>query len=618
MKLTNRSQNGSASFAALMAVMSLSVAGVYALNQSKVSKFTVDQAKLTNAIAETHASSMNALSVYRALLGEKRINVTVYEPSLYPLNYFDLDWNLARNTKIPSESIQDAGAKVIVLKTFDSEINSSPQISEIFSGSKSALKAPTVLNRVRFVQANLAAGKSKLIDSVDVEVTSDVVNKGVKSQQRIRARIPVSIPSAVDPVIEFSPAGANAWVRDPTNLSGPTDIRVLGSGVITYARLMIGAAGPYLLGGFDEATGEIKHKATNALAKNVEIGRITYDFKSGTTSSIDYKIIDPKVSCRAVPVISGAAASVDVVVTAELVNVSDTVSENGRTIKTITASTSDSGTNPRDLAFEQVNGMCEAQCKYINPDVAGDEGPNYLTKIFQLRGNQVENRKFDDFSWGYMRAIRDETGVLDAKICEDYSAVYKAVSNAVGRPAVNGDPFIDHYDAMEYTYYQEPACNKKFLFARTSCGCFQEATQITLGDGVSTKSIEHLTEYDLVWNPILKKAQPILRMTRGPESLAMFKISTKKSSVSVTRGHPFPLVDGRIVQAIDLSVGESVQVNGNWEEIVGIETVKSPTPPIVWNLELGGAVSRDGHFILANGIVTGDLKVQEELGSEGK
>lgn len=618
MKLRLGSQEGSTGFAALVGLISLSMSAMYVFNQTKASKNSVDQAKLSSMSAESRASSLNSLSIYKSLLGDRQVSADVYEPGLYPINYFDLDWNLARNSRITDSYIQDVKLNVASLKAFPSDRKLDRSTAEIFSGAKSSLEHPTATNYVRFLRANLAAGKSKLIDTVDVEVTSDIVRNGVKTQQKMQARIPVPVPKAIDPVIEFSPVGANAWVSNPTNLSGPTDIRVLGSGVIAYARLMVGAAGPFMLGGFDETTGVVKHKATNALARNVEIGRMTHNFGAGTTSSIDYKILDPKESCRAVPIINGSAVSVDVVITAELISVADDVSEKGKTDKKVTVSTTVSGADPRNLAFEQVNAMCEDKCKYINPDEAGDEGASYLKKIFKIRSDQVADRKFEDFSWGYMRTIREETGVLDAKICEDYSAVYKAVSHSLGRPAMNGDAFIDHYDAIEYTYYQEPACQKKFLFTRTSCGCFEENTQITLGDGISTKSIELLTENDKVWNPKLKRAQPILRMTRGPESFPMFKISTKHSSVSVTRGHPFPIEDGSIHKARDLKVGQTIQVNGQWQKIASIETVTSETLPVVWNLELGEADDADGHFLLANGIVTGDLKIQEEMDSAEK
>ncbi len=167
---------------------------------------------------------------------------------------------------------------------------------------------------------------------------------------------------------------------------------------------------------------------------------------------------------------------------------------------------------------------------------------------------------------------------------------------------------------LTYYYYRAPECNRKFLMDRTSCGCFQEDTQITLGDGKTTRAIDQLTESDSVWNPILKKAQSIKRMTRGPEALPMLSIQTASGNVTVTGGHPFPMPDGSIVQAHVLKVGDKVLVNGEWETISAVEIKQSEKQPVVWNLELIGDDNQDTHFILANGIVTGDLKIQEDIG----
>ncbi|RZA02280.1 MAG: hypothetical protein EOP47_07415, partial [Sphingobacteriaceae bacterium] len=113
------SQAGSTSFAALIGLASLSMAGIYAFNQSKVLKNSIDQAKLTAKSAESQVSSMNTLSIYKSLLGDKRVSTDVYEPSLYPINYFDLDWNLARNARIADGFIHDVKSNVVTLKAYE-------------------------------------------------------------------------------------------------------------------------------------------------------------------------------------------------------------------------------------------------------------------------------------------------------------------------------------------------------------------------------------------------------------------------------------------------------------------------------------------------------------------
>ncbi|RZA18202.1 MAG: hypothetical protein EOP10_21445 [Proteobacteria bacterium] len=303
-------------------------------------------------------------------------------------------------------------------------------------------------------------------------------------------------------------------------------------------------------------------------------------------------------------------------VVATLVNpAQETSTVSGTTTIIVKPAAASAAASPTDVDFDAISQICENKCNYIYPDVVGEEGPSYLGKVDVLRQAQVGAKTFTDYSWGYMRWIREETGAKDVKICENMQKPFDSAKKAFGK-----DPdqlwmlLSSGWNDLTYYYYRAPDCNRKFLMDRTSCGCFQEDTQITLGDGQSTRAIHELTESDRVWNPILKKAQRIKRMTRGPEALPMLTIQTASGSVTVTGGHPFPLPDGSIVQAHDLKAGDQVLVNEAWETILTVEIKQSAQQPVVWNLELTGDDRQDSHFILANGIVTGDLKIQEDIG----
>ncbi|RYZ87254.1 MAG: hypothetical protein EOP04_12115 [Proteobacteria bacterium] len=160
-------------------------------------------------------------------------------------------------------------------------------------------------------------------------------------------------------------------------------------------------------------------------------------------------------------------------------------------------------------------------------------------------------------------------------------------------------------------------CKRKLLFKRGVCGCFADDTQITLGDGITQKAISSLTYEDTVWNPLLKRAFGIRRITRGPEKVPMIKITADGKSVSVTGKHPFPTKEGNKT-AFSLSVGDSIRsASGDWVEVeqIDIEVKKdSAKDPVVWNVELDAPnEDEDAHHVLANGVVTGDYFIQVKL-----
>jgi hypothetical protein len=137
---------------------------------------------------------------------------------------------------------------------------------------------------------------------------------------------------------------------------------------------------------------------------------------------------------------------------------------------------------------------------------------------------------------------------------------------------------------------------------------------ITLGDGKTQKRITELTERDQVWNPITRRSQSIARMTRGPENVPMFDIQIEGKTVRVTGTHPFPTNEGPRA-AFELQEGDRVRTaEGKSGVIQNIATVPAgEKAPMVWNLELAAGEDLRDHYVLANGVVTGDLYIQTRL-----
>ncbi len=160
-------------------------------------------------------------------------------------------------------------------------------------------------------------------------------------------------------------------------------------------------------------------------------------------------------------------------------------------------------------------------------------------------------------------------------------------------------------------------CSRKFLFQRLACGCVTADTLITLGDGRTTKRIDQLEPNDLVWNPLIKKAFPIRKVTQGPEKVPMIEIMLGRQKIKATGNHPFISKKGAVA-AYRLEVGDSLLMGDDkWLKIDSIQALSAgETPPIVWNLEIEAPDhDLDAHQVVANGIATGDLVIQKKLQS---
>jgi hypothetical protein len=89
-----------------------------------------------------------------------------------------------------------------------------------------------------------------------------------------------------------------------------------------------------------------------------------------------------------------------------------------------------------------------------------------------------------------------------------------------------------------------------------------------------------------------------------------------EKAVRVTRDHPFISQLG-LIGAKDLKPGD--QVRGEDDEWKTVTSVKQDEPnpnAIVWNIELDAAEESEAHhMVLADGVVTGDLYLQNRITS---
>ncbi|MEY2986783.1 MAG: hypothetical protein RJB13_304 [Pseudomonadota bacterium] len=160
--------------------------------------------------------------------------------------------------------------------------------------------------------------------------------------------------------------------------------------------------------------------------------------------------------------------------------------------------------------------------------------------------------------------------------------------------------------SYNYTTNQEAS-----YVCRNNDGCFDESTLIRMADGTDRKVTE-LSLGEFVYNPVTKMPAKIVKLTIGPEFKPLIQVTVDGKLVKVTDSHPFMTKRGW-VQARDLTTQDLVRSGrGDYKAVNSVRIGASGRT--VANLALEGpADMADLHYVLADGVVTGDLVIQNML-----
>ena len=155
---------------------------------------------------------------------------------------------------------------------------------------------------------------------------------------------------------------------------------------------------------------------------------------------------------------------------------------------------------------------------------------------------------------------------------------------------------------------------------RGKTGCFSEDTQILTPSGYVLSS--KLLHGDFVIDPSTGSAVKITELVVGPEQEALYEITTASgASLRVTVYHPMPLASGEVVTASQVHVGDVLKLgpDGTSDRIVRVERNGGKGEP-VWNLAVERTTAGNLGYVVADGVITGDLAHQRALqeGSEKK
>jgi hypothetical protein len=165
------------------------------------------------------------------------------------------------------------------------------------------------------------------------------------------------------------------------------------------------------------------------------------------------------------------------------------------------------------------------------------------------------------------------------------------------------------------------------IFDFCPAGCFDADTRIltsVLRDGkASYTPASEITSQDTLMSmadeatlqEVTMAAFPIKRVVHGPEKPPLYVFGLANgSTLRVTRHHPMVLDNGKIVEASQ--VGRQMSFVGVDGKPVAITSItREPAIDDVFNFQTAGTTQLS-HVIVAEGVLVGDLKLQNELDAE--
>lgn len=133
--------------------------------------------------------------------------------------------------------------------------------------------------------------------------------------------------------------------------------------------------------------------------------------------------------------------------------------------------------------------------------------------------------------------------------------------------------------------------------------------------------IDQLGNDDVIKNPITGRDMPVDEIRIGIEKEALVHIHTQQGSIKVTNNHPMLVVDlysgeERIKFARELEKTDIIKTEMGEQFITRISS--HVETDYVYNIRLGGSDRVKDMFVLANGFVAGDLRLQYMMENKQK
>lgn len=608
---------GSLSLAAIISVTALTLGFFYVAQTSKQTRQAVDVALETKARELGQSSNLSNLAILRSLLSQSKTpDQLAYQPPLFADNYFADTWTFVKNTKFSLPYVESKDRKITV-RSFSPGSSSMDAITPILTGKASPLTAFKDTETLEVVRQNQDPKNPYYISSVDVKATRLVAVDSAKTRDKNvvtfgRIALPAPIPQGITVKIKNvndTDFGANFGSNDAPLPPGKYILQLSGRGVIHHGEIIVN--GETIKLGLDNE-GRIIHGANNVRADAV-IGQTRVFDLSGSPADDQAHVVKDgcafDVKNEMQPGILPGALNV----TAELFSVDGTVPPGMARHLTVVVG------KPAPLADNRIANACQSSCPvegykkvYGNDEkfsraldralTPGAAGNDVFEAEKSLEVNSKKGRGIVCSNYELTAAqIKENTGMTATQLLgRGYSYYRKAIDDTIS--------------LKQYVSFMAPSCKREIVGLRNGCGCFAADTLIQMADG-SHKPASEIRAGDMIWNPKKQKAQEIKKVIAGPERWPLLSVVSGGRSVLVTGEHPFLTKDG-LKPAYRLT-DKDVLIDGDQENsIVSIkmqERKEGEAAPEVWNFELVGSTEPDDHYVVANGIMTGDLYLQIKI-----
>ncbi|WP_132323842.1 Hint domain-containing protein [Pseudobacteriovorax antillogorgiicola] len=618
----------------LVAILSLSgLVGIYLSQQSSKQQQALQKARMEISNQNLDDELRNALASFKSLMSNRKIATDQYEPTLFAEDYFASKWSLQKNTLAKTSGItsSNSGSKVTIetLKALTSA--SSEDLSEIYEGSKSVAETAKETVDIEIIKVVFDDSNPYLAKGILVRAST----AGAEGEKSAKALVPLTVPEPSDIKLWVKAPGSSTFQQVYGSENSPLpagdyELMITADGVALDAEISINNGTPIVIGS------DVKHDAHNIRADDASIGVIK--LKAGGNGELIYEF-DHK-TCSATPTTASGSNkyNIDVTVYDPSLNI------HKPKIGLVNLFVENKAASSKKMSFAELTALCPGKCASTTytPTAGVVQGGislsanNYLASkadIEKIVGHsisesgmistdyyQLAHREyFPTYSYTAFHNQTQKYGIFDAKVCASNSrGLAKSLADHNYDVQKAYDKIVNtgnYYKTIQRIYYQEPSCKPRLLFNRNSCGCFAENTEILLGDQKSLLRIQDIQQGDLVWNPKTKAAAKVARVIVGPEKFPLIRITlSNQQALRITGKHPFPTPSG-IKAAFQLMAGETVlSNNGNPLRILEVQQESSSQETIVWNLLLEGERLQD-HYLVANGVVTGDYFIQQKLES---
>jgi len=188
-------------------------------------------------------------------------------------------------------------------------------------------------------------------------------------------------------------------------------------------------------------------------------------------------------------------------------------------------------------------------------------------------------------------------------------------------------PDNDHRQRSGLCWVPDPTCPEgvrdycQGVGIDDDCHSLEEAcvagdTKIRLADG-SEKLASAVKAGDSLWNPALKRAARVRRVTNGREWDAVYTFTAGSRQLRVNRQHPMATLRGLIPAEFVIVGDQLTDASGAMVKVTAIEHGPIAKGIALYNFELE-AKSADPteHMLVANDLVTGDVVLQNKLRRE--